>query len=123
MADEKVLATSIDAPGLFSKKACIEKWNLKSARFEEQFCDQGRSVIGSLSAAPARGYVVGFACRPRKDIEGQVYAAPGRVDVFDMTSGALVASSDEVPDFVSSLRISPNGEWVIADQVLMRMTQ
>jgi hypothetical protein len=122
LADNNVLAAPIDAPGLFSKKLCIERWSLNSAGLEGQFCDQGRNVFGPLSAAPAAGRVVGFASRPRKDLEGYVYAAPGRVDVWDIASGDLIASSDEFPSFVPSIRISADGEWILADQVLLQLS-
>jgi hypothetical protein len=80
LANSIVLAAPIDAPGLFSKKVCIEKWNLNSGNMERQYCDQGRNIVGALNAAPAVGKLVGFASHPHKDIEGHVYAAPGRVD-------------------------------------------
>jgi hypothetical protein len=122
LSGNNVLAASIDTPGLFSKKACIEKWSLSSGKLDGQFCDEGRNVSAALSAAPSADRVVGFASQIHKSIEGQVYAASGRVDVWDMRSGNLVASSDEIPHFVSSVQISANGEWVLADQVLLQLS-
>jgi hypothetical protein len=119
---ENVLASRIDMPGLFSKKACIERWNLDSGSLGSQFCDQGRNVSVALGASVAAGRVVGFASEIRKSIEGQVYAASGRVDVWDMKSGNIVASSDEIPRLVSYLQVSANGEWVIADQMLFQIS-
>jgi WD40 repeat protein len=118
---ENVLASRIDTPGLFSKKACIERWNLDSGSLGSQFCDQDRNVSVALGASVAAGRVVGFASQIRKSIEGQVYAVSGRVDVWDMKSGNIVASSDEIPRLVSYLQISANGEWVIGDQMLFRL--
>jgi hypothetical protein len=66
--------------------------------------------------------VVGFASQIHKSIEGHVYAASGRVDVWNTKSGSLIASSDEIPHFVSSVQISANGEWVLADQVLLQLS-
>jgi hypothetical protein len=71
---------------------------------------------------PRQSGVVGFASQIHKSIEGQVRAASGRVDVWDMRSGNLVASSDEIPHFVSSVQISANGEWVLAEQVLLHLS-
>lgn len=119
---ENVLASRIDTPGLFSKKACIERWSLDSGSLGSQFCDQGRNVSVALGASVAAGRVVGFASQIRKSIEGQVYAASGRVDVWDMKSGNIVASSDEIPRLVSCLQVSPNGEWVMADQTLFQLS-
>lgn len=119
---ENVLASKIDTPGLFSKKACIEKWNLDKGSLSSRFCDQGRNVSVALAASLAAGRVVGFASQMHKSIEGQVYAASGRVDVWDMKPGNIVASSDEIPRLVSYLRVSANGEWVLADQMLFQLS-
>jgi hypothetical protein len=119
---ENTLASRIDTPGLFSKKACIERWNLDRGSLGSQFCDPGRNVSVALAASLAAGRVVGFASQIHKSIEGQVYAVSGRVDVWDMKSGNIVASSDEIARLVSHLQISPNGEWVMADQTLFQLT-
>jgi hypothetical protein len=122
LSGENMLASRIDTPGLFSKKTCIEKWSFGSVTLNSQFCDQGRTVSVALAASVAAGRVVGFASQIHKSIEGQVYAATGRVDVWDMKSGNLIAFSAEIPRFVSSLQISANGEWVMADQELMQLS-
>jgi hypothetical protein len=57
-----------------------------------------------------------------KSIEGQVNAASERVDVWNMKSGNLIASSEEIPRLALNLQISANGEWVIADQVLLQVS-
>jgi WD40 repeat protein len=118
---ENILASRIDTPGLFSKKACIERWSFSTGTLGSRFCDQGRNVSVALAASPATDRVVGFASQMHKSIEGQVYAASGKVDVWDMKSGNIVASSDEIPRLVSHLQISPNGEWVMADQMLFQL--
>jgi hypothetical protein len=120
--DDDLLASRIDTPGLFSKKTCIEWWNLDSRNLKSRFCDPGRTVSVALAASLAAGRVVGFASRMRKTIEGQVYAASGRVDVWDMKSGNLIASSEEIPRLVQHLEISANGEWVMADQTLFQLS-
>jgi hypothetical protein len=119
---ENILASRIDTPGLFSKKTCIEKWNLRAGTLDSQFCDRGRTVSVALAASVAAGRVVGFASQIHKSMEGQVYAAPGRVDVWDINSGNLIASSTDIPRLVSSLQVSSNGEWVIADQMLLQLS-
>ena len=122
LSDNSVLAASIDTPGLFSKKACAEKWNLSSGKLDEQFCTEGRDVSAALSASPSVGRVVGFSSQIHKSLERLVYAASGRINVWDMSSGNLVASSDEIPNLVSSLQMSADGEWVLADQVLLQLS-
>jgi hypothetical protein len=119
---EDILAASIGTPGLFSKKTCIEKWSLGAGTLDSRFCDQGRTVSVALAASPATGRVVGFASQIRKSIEGLVYAASGRVDVWDMKSGSLIASSADVPRPISSLQVSSNGEWMMADQILLQLS-
>ncbi len=121
LGDNTVLAARIIAPGLFAKKACIEKWNMNSGNLEAQFCDQGRQVFGPLAAAPAVGRVVGIGFRISRDIEGGVSAEKGRVNVWDVTSGKILASTADFP-LAPSVRISPNGEWILADQALLRFS-
>lgn len=122
LPDESILASRIDTPGLFSKKTCIEKWSLSAATLDGEFCDPGRNVSVALAASLASGRIVGFASQMHKSIEGHVYAASGRVDVWDMKSGSLIASSSEIPRLVSSLQVSSNGEWVMADQTLLQLS-
>lgn len=119
---ENVLASRIDAPGLLSKRACIEVWSFDLGTRAGQFCDQGRNVIGVLAASVTSDRVVGFASQIHKSIEGQVYAAPGRVDVWDMKSGNIIAYSDELPGLISYLKISATGESVIAGQMFFRLS-
>lgn len=119
---ETILASRIDTPGLFSKKTCIEKWSFGAGTLDSQFCDQGRTVSIALGASLATGRVVGFASQLHKSIEGQVYAASGRVDAWDIKTGSLIASSDEIPRLVSSLQVSSNGEWIMADQMLLQFS-
>ena len=117
-----VLGARIDTPGLFSKKTCIERWNTGSGTQEGQFCDSERTVSVALAASSVAGRVVGFGSQIRKSIEGQVYAATGGVDVWDMKSGNLIGSSAEIPRFLPSLQMSADGEWVMADQMLMQLS-
>jgi hypothetical protein len=119
---ENILASRIDTPGLFSKKTCIEKWNLSAGTLDSRFCDKGRTVSVALAASLATGRVVGFASQIHKSIEGPVYAASGRVDVWDLKSGSLIASSADAPQLVPSLRVSSNAEWVMADQMLLQLS-
>jgi hypothetical protein len=44
LPDGAVLGTRIDTPGLFSKKTCIERWNIGSGTQDGQFCDAERGV-------------------------------------------------------------------------------
>jgi hypothetical protein len=80
-ADESVLVSRIDTPSIFSKKLCIEKWNLDTSVVTDRFCDSGRHVI-LLSLSHASDQVAGFACQIHRDIEGNVYSVPGRIDVW-----------------------------------------
>lgn len=122
MPNSQLLAARIDTPGLFSKKACLELWNLQTGVRDNQFCDEGRNVSAALGVAVPANRVVGFGSQIHKSIEGQAYAASGRIDMWDLKSAALIASSEEVPHFVSSLVVSQNGEWVLADQELLRLS-
>ena len=117
-----ILAARIDTPGLFSKKACIESWSFSTGALGNRFCDQGRNVIAALAVSITTSRVASFAAQIHKSIEGQVYAAPGRVDLWDMKTGKVVASSEEIPRLVSHLWMSPNGEWLMADQMLFQLT-
>jgi hypothetical protein len=120
--DNSVLASQIDAPSLFSKKACIKKWSLAAEGLTKQFCDRGRNVRFALGASPASDYIVGFAASQiHKDLEGHVYAVSGRVDVWDMRSGNLIAYSGEVPRLLSYIQISPDGHWLLADRTLLQI--
>jgi WD40 repeat protein len=121
LPSDNVLAARIDTPGLFSKKACLEGWHFSTGALGNRFCDQGRNVSVALAVSLTASRVAGFASQMHKSIEGQVYAASGIVDVWDMKSGNIVASSDEIPRLVSHLQISPNGEWVMADQMLFQL--
>jgi hypothetical protein len=119
---ENIFTSRIDTPGMFSKKTCIDKWNFSARTDDSHFCDQGRTVSVALAVSPAAGRVVGFASQMHKSIEGQAYVASGRVDVWDTESGNLIASSVDIPTFVASLQVSSNGEWVMADQMLLRLS-
>jgi len=119
---ENVLASRIDTPGFFSKKTCIEKWNLNTGTLDNRFCHQGRNVIVSLAASLAAGRVAGFAAETHKSIEGQVYAVSGKIDVWDIKSESLIATSEDISQPVSSLQMSSNGEWIMADQMLFKLS-
>ena len=54
-----VLASRIDIPSLFAKKACIEKWSLDQGTLTERFCDQGRHVEVALGASATSDRVAG----------------------------------------------------------------
>jgi hypothetical protein len=120
MPDDGVIASRIDTPSLFSKKLCIEKWNLSTKALTTKFCDAGRHVL-FLGTSSAAGLVAGFACKIHKNIEGNVYSLPGRIDVWDMKSGALIAFSEEFPKAFSDIQISPNGSWLSANQMLWQI--
>jgi WD40 repeat protein len=118
--DDGVIASRIDTPGLFSKTLCIEKWSLSTKALTTNFCDAGRHVL-FLGTSSAAGLVAGFACKIHKNIEGNVYSLPGRIDVWDIKSGALIAFSEEFPKAFSDIQISPNGSWVSANQMLWQV--
>jgi hypothetical protein len=117
-----LLAARIDTPSFFSKKACIEKWNLNTGDLDGRFCDKERNVSGVIAASPASGRVAGIASQTDRSLEGQVYAVSGRINLWDWKSGSLIASSDEISHLVSTVQISPYGEWVIVDQELLHLS-
>jgi hypothetical protein len=118
---EEVLASRIDTSGLFSRKTCIEKWNLNTGALNHRFCDKTGNVSVALAASAGKDRVAGFAARMHKDIEGIVYAASGRVDVWNADSGDLIASSGDFPRLISSLQMAPNGQFVMANGALMQI--
>lgn len=118
--DDGVITSRIDTPGLFSKALCIEKWNLSTKALTTNFCDPGRHIL-FLGTSSAAGLVAGFACKIHKDMEGNIYSLPGRVDVWDIKSGALIAFSEEFPKAFSDIQISPNGSWLSANGMLFQI--
>ncbi len=118
---DNICLARIDAPHVFAKKSCVETWSLVSGTREGQFCDPGRNASVALAASAGSGRVVGFAFQIHKDLEGHAYPGRGRVDVWDMRSGALIAPSAETADFVTYLQISASGEWVMAGQRLCQI--
>jgi WD40 repeat protein len=122
ISNEDILVSRIDTPGIFSKKACIEKWNLNSGTLVGQLCDNDRNVTSALAVSLASDRVVGFSSRMRKSIEGQIYAVSGRVDVWDVNSGRLIAASSDLPRLISDLQVSPDGKWVMGDQSLFKLS-
>src|SRR5581483_1212816 len=120
LPDEQVLISRIDVPSIFSSRACIEEWNLSTGTLAQHFCDETGNVSVALGASLARRRVAGFASQMHKTIEGHVYAASGRVDVWDIRSGDLIASSAEIPRLVASVKIAPDGGLVLADGDLLR---
>jgi len=123
LPNESVLASRTDPPGIFSKKACIEKWNFGSGKLTGQFCDQGRNVVFDLGVSLASARIVGCAYHLRKDLEGHVNVVSGRVDVWDMNSGDFVARSEEMPRrLLGPIQISPDGSWVMVGQILFQLS-
>ena len=121
MPGDSIIASRIDTPGVFSKKLCIEKWNLGAAALTKSFCDSGRHVI-SLGMSPNANLIAGFACQIHRDIEGNVYSVPGRIDVWDTKSGTLIAFSEELSHLApTEIQISPDGSWLFANQILMQI--
>ena len=118
---ENLIASRIDTPGLLSKKACIEEWSFNTGALGKRFCDPGRNASVVLGASLPANRVVGVASYMRKSIEGEVYAVSGRVDVWDLRSGDLIASSFEIPRLISFLQVSRNGEWIMAGQTLFHL--
>jgi WD40 repeat protein len=123
LPEDKILAARIDTPGFFSKKACIETWSFNTGKLLGSYCDEGRNVgvaLGVSLTPETSALVVGFASTLRKDLEGQVYRVSGRVDVWD-ESGKLIAYSEEIPRLVSSVQISPDGCWLLVDEMLFHI--
>lgn len=118
-----MLASRIDAPSVFSKTTCSEKWSFATRSVTARFCDQGRHII-DLGASAASGLIAGFACQIHRDVEGNVFSIPGRVDLWDSKSGALVAYSEEFPKGISvyqDFQFSADGSWLLAGQMVFRV--
>ena len=121
LSDNTILTSRVDTPGLFSKKTCIEQWSFGSERLIRQFCDDGRNVGVTVGSSSTMDRIVGFAFQVHKSLEGQLYGASGRVDVWS-SEGNLIAFSDEIPHFISSVKMSADGDWVWADTELYRVS-
>lgn len=118
LSDDGMLTSRIDTPGLFSKKMCLEKWNVATKLASTRFCDAGRHII-SLGVSNNQRFVAGSACEMRKDLEGHVYSIRGRIDIWDAESGNLVAYSDDVQSLgPANIQISPDNAWLLADDLL-----
>jgi hypothetical protein len=120
MPDDNIIASRIDTPGVFARKTCIEEWSLSTKALTTTFCDPGRHVI-VLGTSSTANLVAGLACQIHRDIEGNVYSIPGRIDVWDTKSGALIAFSEEFPKGFSEIQISPNGSWLSANGMLFQI--
>lgn len=123
LPEDNVLVSRIDAPSVFSKTTCSEKWSFATRSVTARFCDHGRHII-DLGASTASGLIAGFACQIHRDIEGNVFSIPGRVDLWDSKSGALVAYSDEFPKGISvyqDFQFSADGSWLLAGQMVFRV--
>jgi hypothetical protein len=121
-----VLASRIDTPSLFSKKACIEEWNIDTGTLSNRFCDERWNVQIALGISAPSNLAAGFACKAHKDLEGNVYSVEGKIDVWNIKSGTLVASSEEIPKLrliSADLQISADGSWFLANQALWRVGQ
>ena len=119
-SNDELLLSRIDAPGLFSKKTCIEVLNIESGVVEKKFCDSDRNVLGFMAIAPETNRIAALAFQIHKDIEGDVYSAPARIDVWDADSGALTAKSQEL-DRAGFIKMSNDGHWIMAGGTLMRV--
>lgn len=122
ISNEALLMSRIDTPGLFSKKVCLEKWLLNTGKLGGLFCDDRRNVNLTHAVSLTANRVVGFASQIHRSIEGQVYAGSGKVDVWDMKSGDMIASSSDMPYLVSYIKVSSNGEWIMANQTLLHIS-
>jgi WD40 repeat protein len=119
--DDHILAARIDIPGLFTKKACIEEWNLEKATLESQLCDPDASVRWALGVSANLTRIAGFAASNRKDIEGHAYDVSGYLDVWDRRSGELIGRSARIQGIISKIEFSPDGAWIFAGQTLYRV--
>jgi hypothetical protein len=118
LPDDSILASRIDTPSLFSKKPCIEKWDLATKAVTTRYCDPGRHIV-SVGVSKNHRFVAGSASEIRKDLEGHVYSVHGRIDVWDAESGALAAYSDDVQSLgPANIQISPDNAWLLADDLL-----
>ncbi len=117
---EGVLTSRIDTPSVFTKTTCMDEWDLSKGSLAKQFCDRGRHVIG-LGASATASVAASWAGQIHRDLEGNVYALPGRLDVWDVKSGALIAFSADFPKAPSDVIISPNGSWLSDGEALFEI--
>lgn len=123
LSEDTVLASRIDAPSIFRKTTCSEEWSFATRSVMARFCDQGRHII-NLGASTNTGLVAGFACQIHRDLEGNVFSIPGRVDVWDSKSGALITYSDEFRNGISiyqNLQFSADGSLLLAGHMVFRL--
>ncbi len=115
------IAARIDPPRAFSHAECLEEWRPDTASLRRRYCDGQRNVIGQLSVSETAGRVIGLASQIRKTSEGGVDQLASRIDLWDLKSGILLALSSELGRFISGLEISPNGEWILSDGMLLQV--
>ena len=61
----RLLGARIDTPGLFSKKSCIERWNIGSGTQDGRFCDSERNVSVALAASVPAAQAGWWASAPK----------------------------------------------------------
>lgn len=114
------LISRIDTHGIFGSNACIEEWNLRTQELVAKYCDKGRDVEGAFGVSFGPLRIVGCAYHLHKDLEGQVYAASGTINVWDQ-SATLVARSEPIRGLMSGVGISEDGSWIVANGLVFKL--
>jgi hypothetical protein len=97
---------------------------MDTGTLSNRFCDDGWNVQIALGISLPSNLAAGFASKAHKDSEGDVYSVEGKIDVWNINSGTLVASSEEIPKLrliSADLQISFDGSWLLANQTLWQI--
>ena len=119
LGKEHILAARIDLPGLFSRSNCVERWDMNSARLSARYCAVKLNAI-AVDATTSAGRAAGYVGRWHQASDGNYYLHHGRVEVWSLNNAAPVAS---LGPFLGNglVKISPDGKWILAEQVLVHV--
>ncbi|MDR3763653.1 MAG: hypothetical protein P4M01_06100 [Acidobacteriota bacterium] len=118
---EHILAARIDLPGFFSRSNCFERWDMNSGTLAGRYCAAKMNAI-AVDATTSTGRVAGYVGRWHKASDGNYYIRHGRVDVWNMNSGAPVASLGPFRGR-GLVKISPDGKWILVEQILIQVDE
>ena len=117
LPDQTVLTARLDAPSMFGKKACLEIWSFATGKLTQTYCDANLNVEVTFATAKTNSIVVGFAAQVHKDFEGHIEKVNGRIIVWN-APGNIVSESQEFPNLVRDIVVSPDSNWIFAAQTL-----
>ena len=102
---------------MFGKKACLEIWSFATGKLTQTYCDANLNVEVTFATAKTNSIVVGFAAQVHKDFEGHIEKVNGRIIVWN-APGNIVSESQEFPNLVRDIVVSPDSNWIFAAQTL-----